>query len=120
MKTEQGLPSELIFLFFNDTSQNSKRPELTGNIEIEGERKRIALWKRSAKKHGGRIENPDKSTFVRVEMYQCRSSEKKSILKLLPNNGPEDNAICYLLQLVEKNGKAYYRGAKKAIPNRNK
>ena len=119
MKTQTGLPSEMIFLFHNDTSDNSKRPTLTGNIELEGSRKRIALWKRSEKKHGGRIENEDKTTYVRVELFQCKSSEKKAILKLLFGGGTQDEAVCYLLQKIEKNEKTYYRGVKKPIPQRN-
>mgnify|MGYP003564624103 CR=1 FL=1 len=119
MKTQEGASGldEMIFLFFNDVG-TTKRPHLTGTLKLDGEKKRVALWKKSEKKYAGRIENPDRSTFVRAELFKCKSSEQKAIFKLLHGNSESEHA-CYLVQLVTKNDKTYYRGMNKPMPQKN-
>ena len=119
MKTQEGSSAldEMIFLFFNDVGE-TKRPNLTGNIKLDGEKKRVALWKKTDKKYSGRIENLDRSTYVKAELFKCKSSEQKAVFKLL--HGTSDSGhVCYLLQLVTKNNKTYYRGMNKPMPQKN-
>ena len=115
MKTDGQIPDNLIFLFFN-TDTSNKKPNLTGNIYIDEDKKRIALWKRSERKYGGHIQNEDRSRVAKVELFKCRNSEKKAIFKIL-GSASNSEPTCYLLYLVDKNNKTYYRGVKKAMPN---
>jgi len=36
-------------LFFNDKGDNPQRPDMTGNVEIDGTKYRIACWNKTSK-----------------------------------------------------------------------
>ena len=118
MKSEpkEGIPDELIFLFDNDVRENPKKPNKTGTITIDGERKQIALWQKTSKKHAGKVNNLDRRVYCKAELYVCKTSEAKSILKLMQLPGSPD--VCYILNSVTKNNKTYLRGVTKPIPPR--
>ena len=41
-----------IVLFINDKGDNPNRPDLQGNVNMDGTEKRVSLWKRESKNGG--------------------------------------------------------------------
>lgn len=71
-------------LFINDRKEKDNQPDYTGNVVINGEKKRLAGWKKTVKS------DPSK-TFLSLAISDYQEQQaQQSVLKATPNPVDDD------------------------------